>query len=87
MENSITLENILKVTKKKEPVKTVTSQTCSNKLKIRVLQMGIPFIIPEEFEQCIGCNDYEGNYECERFHPYQFTFPIRTGIYATPSTQ
>lgn len=68
-------------------VKTVTSQTCSNKLRVRAIQIGIPLMIPKEFEQCIGCTDYEGNYECEKFHPYQFTFPVRTGVYAAPPIQ
>jgi hypothetical protein len=76
-----TLEDILKVTKKKKPIETVNSQTCSNKLRVRI-QNGNPVTIPPEFEQCIGCTNYQGNYECKNFHPYGFTFPVRTGVYA-----
>jgi len=76
------LEEYLKITKKKEKktLKTIDSKTCSNKLRVRMLVR-----IPQKLEQCIGCNNYQANYECKNFKPYQFTFPVRTGIYAAIS--
>jgi hypothetical protein len=54
----------------------ITANTCSN--KIRVMRQKI---VPEEFERCWTCNNYNNNYSCDLFKPYQFTFPVRKGAY------